>query len=600
MGGMAAVYAGDEYNTRLKNVGGLSPAKSYYLGESSGTSGWGFRYYAKDIHFAEDADVYLSAGVGEQNGDFLATINRYEQGIAYNDPDVVTKFVAPSGWGNHSWNLAQKEIFMYLHFVTYGTIPGTELVESVCSNANDYTSPTVIYEEEEHTGEYTEPNIIKGYTFSSKSVAYDGESHNITVTAAADATQDVEISYTCNGSAFTGTSEVGTYPIKAKITKSGYSALILSATLTIEPAQTQPADDGEILVDLDLTAFAPSTEAGSSGIVNAGKSKTTSISAYSSDKVLLTTDYLYDKDDLSMHKKVIRLTHNDLDTVISAKKLNKHFEISDPAFEEQDVTLSFWTNADPISKQAAGSAYTAIVQYNAKRDDGTYRNQADGTNSRARLWQYSLDTAQYYYWGNAWGYEITMDNSVQWHHVVMTIPKFEGGAKTVKIYVDGTLGMTQTLSLGGHALDSSFISFGSDENKAYVSTDISFSDIKVYAGAMSGEGVENLYDSEKDFYCNTAYNKVTVSKDGSAINKLTDLSAGDTVTISCNENTEAGVRVFAACYDENGNLISANLANVKGESSFELDIPEGFDRVKIYTWNSQKPSAVQKVTLLVK
>ena len=113
MGGMAAVYAGDEYNTRLKNVGGLSPAKSYYLGESSGTSGWGFRYYAKDIHFAEDADVYLSAGVGEQNGDFLATINRYEQGIAYNDPDVVTKFVAPSGWGNHSWNLAQKEIFMY-------------------------------------------------------------------------------------------------------------------------------------------------------------------------------------------------------------------------------------------------------------------------------------------------------------------------------------------------------------------------------------------------------------------------------------------------------------------------------------------------------
>ena len=130
MGGMAAVHAGAEYNDRIKHVGGLSPAKSFYLGDNK----WGFYNKAVDIHFSSepDARVYLSAGRAEQNGDFLETINRYESGIKVNDPDIVTKFIAPNSWGGHGWGIAQKEIFMYLYFATFDELPSQALVEKVC------------------------------------------------------------------------------------------------------------------------------------------------------------------------------------------------------------------------------------------------------------------------------------------------------------------------------------------------------------------------------------------------------------------------------------------------------------------------------------
>ena len=150
MGGMAAVHAGVEYNTRIKYVGGLSPARAFYLGEGDNL---GFYKYAKDIYFSQepDAHVYLGAGRGEQNNEFVYTINRYERAVTANTPNIVTKYVAPTSWGDHSWELAQKEIFMYLYFATCGELPSEALVETVCSDPNGYKGPTVVYTEEEHT-----------------------------------------------------------------------------------------------------------------------------------------------------------------------------------------------------------------------------------------------------------------------------------------------------------------------------------------------------------------------------------------------------------------------------------------------------------------
>ena len=148
MGGMAAVHAGAEYNTRIKHVGGLSPAKSFYLGEGL----WGFYNHASDIFFSTDPDarVYLSAGKFEQGGDFLATITRYERGIKVNNPNIVTKFTAPMEWGGHSWQLAQKEIFMYLYFIAFDKIPDNALVEAVCPDPDAFKIPKVINKEPEH------------------------------------------------------------------------------------------------------------------------------------------------------------------------------------------------------------------------------------------------------------------------------------------------------------------------------------------------------------------------------------------------------------------------------------------------------------------
>ncbi|MBO4898578.1 MAG: hypothetical protein J5590_09810, partial [Clostridia bacterium] len=170
----------------------------------------------------------------------------------------------------------------------------------------------------------------------------------------------------------------------------------------------------------------------------------------------------------------------------------------------------------------------------------------------------------------------------------------------VKVYVDGELKLTENLSLGGHSLADSWISLGADENGGYIPGDISFADVKVYSGALSEEGIANLYDSEKDVYDNMAYNKTTVKSAGSSLNKLSDLNAGDKLTIDYNENAGESTRLFAACYDAEGAMLSANTVEADGEGSFELDIPEGFDHVKIYTWNGATLAPIQKATTLYK
>ncbi|MBO4898054.1 MAG: hypothetical protein J5590_07130 [Clostridia bacterium] len=476
----------------------------------------------------------------------------------------------------------------------HGTLGGFKVYQGVLSAADIID----LYNEQlPEFSEGTPLSDITGYTFEDATAEYDGESHSIAVTAASDATEGVNISYTVNGAPFTGATEVGTYNIKATLTKEGYNNLELTATLTIDPAQAPPVDDGEVLVDLDFTDLAPTEEAGASGIVNRGTLTSAQLDFYSSNGISVTTDFLYDKDDLSKIKKVMRISHNYYDGVTTENA--KQFKISDPALENQDITLSFWTNIDPISKQTAGKSFLAIAQYNAKRDNGTFKD--DNTDSRATLWQYSMDTNDYVYWGTAWKYEITMDKSKQWHHVVMTIPKFSGGAKAVKVYIDGEEKLTENVNLGGHALAESWIGLGCSEAGRYIPGDISYADVKIFAGAMSPDGVSNLYDSEKDFYNNMALNSITVKNaSGAEINKLTDLSAGSMVTVSYSENIADSTLVFAVCRDESGKILSTSASLADGSGTLSLTVPEDGSSVNVYTWSLAGLSPLQKITTLYK
>ena len=150
MGGMAALHAGADYNTRIDKCGALSPGKAFYMGDGN----WGFYNYASDIYFSDskDALVYLSAGAAEQDfegttGAFVNTINTYESGIKVNNREKITKFIAPASWGGHGFQLAQMEIFMFLHKASYNRLPSNELVETVCSQPYPSVSeiPTVVY-----------------------------------------------------------------------------------------------------------------------------------------------------------------------------------------------------------------------------------------------------------------------------------------------------------------------------------------------------------------------------------------------------------------------------------------------------------------------
>ena len=157
MGGMAALHIGADYNKRIDKCGALSPGKSFYLGDGN----WGFYNYASDIYFSsnDDALVYLSAGAAEADfsnikGAFVDTINMYESGIKVNNADKITKFIAPESWGGHGWDLAQMEIFMFLHKASYNRLPTNELVEMVCSQPYPSASqvPTIVTDPtKEHT-----------------------------------------------------------------------------------------------------------------------------------------------------------------------------------------------------------------------------------------------------------------------------------------------------------------------------------------------------------------------------------------------------------------------------------------------------------------
>lgn len=153
MGGMAALYAGVEYNDRIKHVGALSPSKGFYLGEGRWSA---ICRYSKDIFFSneEGACVFLTAGDEERDFEgaraFRQTVGYYENAIKVNNESIVKKFIGPASWGGHSFGIAQKEIFMYLYLVSNGTLPSVELVEAICCNANEYKVPTIVFKEEEH------------------------------------------------------------------------------------------------------------------------------------------------------------------------------------------------------------------------------------------------------------------------------------------------------------------------------------------------------------------------------------------------------------------------------------------------------------------
>ena len=103
---------------------------------------------------------------------------------------------------------------------------------------------------------------ITGYTFSDSTLEYDGENHMINVSAAADATEGTTVTYTCDGEAFTGATEIGTYVVTATISKANYNDLVLTATLEIEAVSL----DFDVEFDTESRTFNVNTNDALSGV----------------------------------------------------------------------------------------------------------------------------------------------------------------------------------------------------------------------------------------------------------------------------------------------------------------------------------------------
>ena len=364
--------------------------------------------------------------------------------------------------------------------------------------------------------------------------------------------------------------------------------------------QVFDAEEATKLIDFDLTNFAQTETAGAGGIVNTGTSTTATITAYTAAKrdagqAILSADYLYSKDDLSTVKKIVRLHHENGMTPsgTTEDRLNKKFDVEDIALANNAFTLSFWVNVDPISKQTSGTV--PIVHYQI--------NRSDGKRTYARLWQYTndTDTANDYKWTIGYGdpnHLNSVSKAHEWHHVVMAVPAFVNDSAAVKCYIDGIYRPTldQEIDLAGATATTAKIYLGSidpaDSAATYGDTlngqynlagDISFGDIVVYSTALSEQDIEQLYESQRGTYYDSAFNRITFANGANSINALTDLADNTVITINYDENITPGTQLYVACYTADEELLASNVVVCNETGSTTLTIPADATRVRAFT-----------------
>ena len=364
----------------------------------------------------------------------------------------------------------------------------------------------------ENTGEPILEDIT-GYTFSNSTVAYDGASHMINVTAGSNATQGVTITYTSNGAAFSGATAVGTYPVTATITKEGYDDLVLSATLTIVDASNPPS--GDLLLELDMSNFsaqvaAPSATSGevTSGIVKSGTMASSTTLSFSKRPDAQNngdinnlekgsfqnndngTTYYIDFSDPKI--KPVSTNGEDYDGHLT------NVQFFNNSLESVDNTISFW-----IKDIAAHPTYMKhILCYRVDYNTSGCKSfdlvvNPDGTwNVISEAW--TQLTNGFHSPVTSGAFEVPDG----WKHVVITNPKRSGGSKTMELYVNGQFKKSITLSIPddatiNHATVSFFSKSTAEEDwwraRRNVLAAAKLSEVKVYDTALSASDVAGLY-----------------------------------------------------------------------------------------------------------
>ncbi|MBO4896807.1 MAG: hypothetical protein J5590_00735 [Clostridia bacterium] len=438
---------------------------------------------------------------------------------------------------------------------------------------------------------------ITGYSFSDATVDYDGASHNITVTAAQGATEGISIAYTCNGSAFSGATEVGTYDITATITKDGYQPLVLSATLKIKQVTVQPTA-GDLLVDLDFSTYVkddsqtdPNTVAGSVGeVTNNGLLANTTILKFKSSAMVQNWCH-YDLA-LESFANAAGSTTYYLHKTVGVDYCtdgNRFSTIIEEGLEDQANTISFWANHVPCNRSGA---QWNILDYSAEYG-GTSNilfslNQA-GTTTNKFVLVGRGETPSYG--------DITDIAAGKWAHYVVTNPEYTLNTdtgnyeKTMQVFVNGVwkgqkvvTRPSGTLTTAKIALAGEAVNPGSNSGKNWP-TDISFGDVKVYAGTMSASEIMAKYNEELPRYNNTPPVQIIEFVNGSDVT-IENLDNLPSVTLKYNPESDDLALCFVACYDENGELLAVSCMRTNTEGTITVEIPDGTSVVKGYAWDA--------------
>ena len=412
------------------------------------------------------------------------------------------------------------------------------------------------------------PNIT-GYTLKDSVVSYDGQNHAITVTAESGASSDTTVTYTCNGEAFAGAKEVGTYRVTAMVSKSGYNDLVLNADLVIRPTYNPPSyNSGDVLIDLDISTYnkdtqtdPDSTSSPVGGITNNGKLSASTVIKMSSHSPRWSGVDLSKKTFQNEAGEDVTYLYRTLNTTV-CKDENTVSVIEEKALESGANTISFWSNYVPVKK--ANFTYNLFdynVTYDGEKEPLHLFSLEQQATGRSEYVLTGRDRASRYA-------DITDEAMGKWAHYVITNPAYENGSKTMKLYVNGKYRGSKTVERPEGTITDVKLAFGGDASKGdsiYWPNEFSLADVKVFGGDMTASEVQELYDNNKTKYIEKEisyqFDVEFVSSD-----KIFKVNTGNVLT--------GTNRVLLIVKDSSDNVVYMDSQNdVKaGYASFDVDL----------------------------
>ncbi len=138
MGGSVSLAMGVKSPLRCTNIGAFSSSNSFYLGDGN----WGWFNYASDIKYSSGTKIFMSYGKGEAT-DFKQNAEKYRDAITTNNPGINLTYNAfNASFGSHALKLFTAELFSYLYYNKFGTIPSDELINAALNRTAAPTTPT--------------------------------------------------------------------------------------------------------------------------------------------------------------------------------------------------------------------------------------------------------------------------------------------------------------------------------------------------------------------------------------------------------------------------------------------------------------------------
>ncbi len=184
-GGSTALYVGTAYPDDVINVGAASPSWCYYQVDAKGNE---IGYVKKsEIKFSKASNAHLFIGNGtKEDAQFPSNVSRYLSVYSEVKGDNPNNFVVYNTYASgHNWETFKREIFYFLYYTKFDTVPTSEIIEEACKNSNlDYEPYDPSQDEQQNESQNNAVPVIESVTPSISNNTVDmGQFYTINVKA---------------------------------------------------------------------------------------------------------------------------------------------------------------------------------------------------------------------------------------------------------------------------------------------------------------------------------------------------------------------------------------------------------------------------------